>query len=93
MKPCLSSNYAVLHDKTYPYLFLAQIASDSSVVLRKKNLEYASNYHNVFENLKKDLLKEIIEKNTCVCGRELDDKSRDRINGIINKMKLFIAYL
>ncbi len=72
--------------KTYPYLFLAQIASDSSVVLRKKNLEYASNYHNVFENLKKDLLKEIIEKNICVCGRELDDKSRDRINGIINIM-------
>ena len=82
----LQHNIGNLFYKTYPYLFLAQIASDSSVVLRKKNLEYASNYHNVFENLKKNLLEEIIEKNTCVCGRELDDKSRDWINGIINIM-------
>ncbi len=72
--------------KTYPYLFLAQIASESSSVLRKKNSEYASNYQNVFENLKKDLLKEIIQKNMCVCGRELDDASRTRINGIIDIM-------
>ncbi len=72
--------------RTYPYLFLAEIASKSSVVLRKKNLEYASNYRNVFENLKKDLLKEIIAKNMCVCGRELDEASRGRINGIIDIM-------
>ena len=72
--------------RSYPYLFLAEIASKSSTVLRKKNLEYASNYRNVFENLKKDLLKEIIEKNMCVCGRELDDESRNRINGIIDIM-------
>lgn len=70
----------------YPYLFLAQIASESSAVLRKKNSEYASNYRNVFENLKKDLLKEIIQKNMCVCGRELDEASRTRINGIIDIM-------
>ena len=67
-------------------LFLAEIASKSSIVLRKKNLEYASNYRNVFENLKKDLLKEIISKNMCVCGRELDDEARNRINGIIDIM-------
>lgn len=70
----------------YPYLFLAEIASKSSEVLRRKNLEYTSNYRNVFENLKKDLLQEIIQKNVCVCGRELDKESRDRINGIMGIM-------
>lgn len=72
--------------KAYPYLFLADMAQQSSVVLRKKNIEYASNYRNVFEHLKKDLLKEIIEKDMCVCGRELDNESRIRINGIIDIM-------
>lgn len=79
-------NIGNLFYRSYPYLFLAEIASKSSTVLRKKNLEYASNYRNVFENLKKDLLKEIIEKNMCVCGRELDDESRNRIKGIIDIM-------
>lgn len=82
----LQHNIGNLFYKTYPYLFLAELASKSSEALRKKNLEYASNYRNVFENLKKDLLKEIIQKNMCVCGRELDDASRDRINGIIDIM-------
>lgn len=70
----------------YPYLFLAQIASESSTILRKKNLEYASSYQNIFENLKKDLLKEILAKDICVCGRPLDDDVRKRINGIIDIM-------
>lgn len=82
----LQHNIGNLFYRTYPYLFLAELASKSSEALRKKNLEYASNYRNVFENLKKDLLKEIIQKNMCVCGRELDDASRDRINGIIDIM-------
>lgn len=72
--------------RTYPYLFLAELASKSSSVLRKKNLEYASNYRNVFENLKKDLLKEVIQKNMCICGRELDEASRNRIQGILDIM-------
>lgn len=71
---------------TYPYLFLAEIASECSTVLRAKNLEYASSYQNIFENLKKDLLKEILEKDICVCGRELDDDTRKRINDIIDIM-------
>lgn len=79
-------NIGNLFYRSYPYLFLAEITSKSSAVLRKKNLEYASNYRNVFENLKKDLLKEIIEKNMCVCGRELDYEARKRINGIIDIM-------
>lgn len=82
----LQHNIGNLFYKTYPYLFLAEKASKSSNVLRKKNLEYASNYRNVFENLKKDLLKEIIQKNMCVCGRELDEASKQRILGIIDIM-------
>ena len=82
----LQHNIGNLFYKTYPYLFLAQITSESSAVLRKKNIEYASSYQNVFENLKKDLLKEIIQKGICVCGRELDDASRTRINAIIDIM-------
>lgn len=72
--------------QSYPYLFLAKLASKSSNVLRKKNLEYSSNYRNVFENLKKDLLIEVIHKNMCVCGRELDETSRKKIKEIINIM-------
>lgn len=82
----LQHNIGNLFYKTYPYLFLAELAGRSSEKLRKKNLEYASNYRNIFENLKKDLLKEIIQKNMCVCGRELDDASRERINEIIDIM-------
>lgn len=82
----LQHNIGNLFYRTYPYLFLAQIASKSSEILRKKNLEYASNYRNVFENLKKDLLKEILQKDMCVCGRELDTASRERITGIMEIM-------
>ena len=72
--------------KTYPYLFLAKLASASSTTLREKNLSFARSYHNIFENLKKDLLKEIIEKGTCVCGRELDSHAEEHINGIMSVM-------
>ena len=72
--------------KTYPYLFLAKLASKSSTILREKNLSFAHSYHNIFENLKKDLLKEILEKGTCVCGRELDKESEKRINDIVSVM-------
>lgn len=85
----LQHNIGNLFYRTYPYLFLAQIASKSSEILRKKNLEYASNYRNVFENLKKDLLKEILQKDMCVCGRELDTASRERITGIMEIMPLY----
>ncbi len=82
----LQHNIGTLFYKNYPYLFLAQITSESSEILRKKNLEYMSNYRNVFDNLKKDLLEEIIQKNICVCGRPLDNDSKNRINNIINIM-------
>lgn len=71
---------------TYPYLFLAEITSECATILRAKNHEYASSYQNVFENLKKNLLIEILEKDVCVCGRELDDETRKRLNAIIDIM-------
>lgn len=70
----------------YPYLILAKLSSVSSATLRDKNEEFSSTYKNVFENLKKELLKEILEKNKCVCGRELDAESEKHINGIMATM-------
>lgn len=72
--------------KCYPYLFLSKITSKTSAILREKNASFAANYRNVFENLKKDLLKEILEKNICVCGRTLDDEALEHINGVIGVM-------
>ena len=72
--------------KNYPYLFMSKITSKSSTILREKNKSFTSNYRNIFENLKKDLLKEIKEKNICVCGRSLDDKTIEHIDCIINVM-------
>ena len=72
--------------KCYPYLFISKITSKTASILREKNASFAANYRNVFENLKKDLLKEILEKDICVCGRKLDDQSLKHINGVINVM-------
>lgn len=82
----LQHNIGTLFYKNYPYLFLAQIASESSSVLRKKNLEYTTSYNNVFDNLKKNLLEEVLQKNTCICGRPLDKASSEYIEKIINIM-------
>ncbi len=72
--------------RTYPYLILAQKTSECANVLRRKNVEYASKYQNIFDNLKKELLEEIIQKGTCVCGRELDESTIEHIEGIISTM-------
>ena len=72
--------------KYYPYLFLSKKTSDSSSVLREKNKMFNASYKNVFENLSKPLLKEIIAKDICVCGRGLDEESKKKIEGIIGVM-------
>jgi DNA sulfur modification protein DndD len=71
---------------TYPYLILAQRTSESTSLLRRKNTEYANKYQNIFDNLKKELLEEIIQKNLCVCGRELDKTAREHISGVLSTM-------
>lgn len=82
----IQHNIGNLFYGNYPYLLLAKKASECSSILRKKKDEYSSNYNNVFENLKKDLLEEIKEKDTCVCGRELDEETRKHIQGLIDVM-------
>lgn len=72
--------------KNYPYLMLAKLASKSSAILREKNKELSTSYRNVFENLNKDLLREILHKNKCVCGRTLDDSVIKHIDGTIATM-------
>ncbi|MCI6360603.1 MAG: AAA family ATPase [Eubacterium coprostanoligenes] len=72
--------------QSYPYLLLAQQTSDSSEFLRRMNAEYLNAYKNIFENLRADLLEEIIEKDTCVCGRSLDDSSKEYIEGVLKSM-------
>ena len=75
-----------LFRKYYPYIFLSKLTKYSSSVLREKNNELNKNYSAVFENLKKELLKEIEAKGYCVCGRELDDDSKKYIDDIISVM-------
>ena len=72
--------------QNYPYLFLSRLTSKSSAVLREKNELFAAAYKNVYESLTKDLLKEILNKNTCVCGRDLDEKSKEKIVNIMAVM-------
>lgn len=72
--------------KNLPYLLLAKMASDTSSIMRSKKEEYAINYKNIFQNLKKPLMEEILERQVCVCGRELDDKTIEYIQGVINMM-------
>lgn len=72
--------------KYYPYLFLSKKTSDSSSVLREKNKMFNASYKNVFENLSKPLLKEIVAKDVCVCGRELDANAKNKIEAIIGVM-------
>ena len=62
------------------------MARKSTAILRDKNKEFASTYKNVFEHLRKELLKEIKDKNVCVCGRSLDDESIKKIDGLIGVM-------
>lgn len=70
----------------YPYLFLAELSKNTSKTLRDKNKEFAQVQQNVFETLKKDLLKEILDKHLCVCGRELDEDSKLHIENIVATM-------
>ena len=72
--------------RCYPYLFLANLSKDTSRMLREKNKEFAQVKQNVFETLKKDLLKEILDKHQCVCGRPLDDSSTKHIESILATM-------
>ena len=71
---------------------LRSIILDKNVTqLFVKNEEFSSTYKNVFENLKKELLKEILEKNKCVCGRELDAESEKLDEDILSWNEIYEA--
>lgn len=72
--------------KSYPYLILSDVTAKNSAALRKKYNEINQEDQLVFENLKKDLMKEILEKGTCVCGRSVDQETAKYINNIIHIM-------
>ena len=73
--------------QNFPYLFLSRTTSKSSAILREKNDAFASAASkNIFENLTKSLLKEILAKNVCVCGRDIDPETKDRIEKIMGGM-------
>ena len=72
--------------KCYPHLILTGTTSKSAKILREKKESFSIDYHNMFNSLKKELLNEILEKNMCVCGRELDEESRNYIDETIHIM-------
>jgi len=82
----IKSKIGSLFYQNYPYLLLSQSASKSSSILREKNAIFSNVRKNVFEKLEKPLLKEIKEKNLCVCGRPLDEHSIEHIDNILAVM-------
>lgn len=72
--------------KCYPYLLLTKNTSNSAKILREKKESFTVNYHTMFNHLKKELLSEILERGTCVCGRDLDHDSIKCIDDTMNIM-------
>lgn len=70
----------------YPYLILSEKSSACSTILREKNAELAKETRKVFQNLKKELLSEVSEKGVCICGRPLDEESKQYIENTLHSM-------
>ena len=70
----------------FPYLIMTGVTSRSASILREKRDDFSVNYHTMFNNLKKELLKEVLERNSCICGRDLDKNSIKYINDTISIM-------
>lgn len=82
----MKSKIGDLFYRTYPYLLLVGVTSKCSSILREKQDSFSVEYHDMFNNLKKNLLEEILEKGQCVCGRSLDDNSIKFIKDTITIM-------
>lgn len=72
--------------RTVPYLMLSDLTKNSVKLLAEEASTQESKKTVIFKNLKKDLLKEILEKNTCICDRCLDEKSKNYIQSTIDSM-------
>lgn len=71
--------------KSTPYLILSELTKKSVIVLSQEAKENDNKFL-VFKNLKKELLKEIIDNDQCICGHVLDEKMRDYIQTTIDNM-------
>ena len=72
--------------KSVPYLLLSELTKNSVKLLAAEANSQESKKTVVFKNLKKDLLKEILEKNVCICNRSIDDEARSFIQNTIDSM-------
>lgn len=80
------ADIGTLFYRCFPFLLLTGTTSQSTRVLRESQDDFRIKNKNLFNNLKKDLLKEILEHGECVCGRHLDDESISFIQKTINTM-------
>lgn len=72
--------------KNIPYLMLSDLTKNSVKMLAVEAGEQEKNRSVVFKNLKKDLLKEILQVGTCVCGEKLSVEQRKFIQDTIDSM-------
>lgn len=72
--------------KSVPYLMLSDMTRNSVKLLAQEANAQEAKKTIVFKNLKKDLLKEILEKNICVCNRCLDEETTKYIQATIDSM-------
>lgn len=72
--------------RNVPYLMLSELTKNSVKILAVEAGEQNKNRTIVFKNLKKDLLKEILQLGTCVCGDTLSDNQIKFIQDTIDSM-------
>lgn len=71
---------------TFPYLLLSRKSTESSAILRVKNRELKDNSAVYYENLRKELLSEILAKGKCICGKDIDQTAKEYINNTLDAM-------
>lgn len=69
-----------------PYLSLSDLTKNTVKLLTLEAEKQLSNKIEIFEGLKKDLLKQILEKGKCICGKKLDFDSTEYIKNTIASM-------
>ena len=72
--------------KSIPFMLLSRMTGRSVSLLAKEVENGGKSSTTVFNNLKKDLLKEILDKNICICDRCLDSETRNYIQSIVDSM-------
>ena len=81
----LKKNIGNCFYKSFPFLALSELTR-KSVMMISKEAKDIDNNHVVFNNINKPLLKEILLKNQCVCGKTLDQDMIKYIQSTIDTM-------